>query len=635
MSSIAAELAAVLATVRRPGDFCAAGTTEFLAPRLEVNGVGLIALPLPPFQAERLVAAAERAPYGRGETTLVDPAVRRTWQIGPDRIRIEGKGWGRTLKTILARIAAGLGVTEPIEAEFYKLLIYDEGSFFASHRDTEKAPGMFATLVIVLPSLSTGGELLVRHRGKEARLDLRCPEPSEIAFAAFYADCVHEVLPVTSGCRLTLVYNLLRSKPGRVPEPPTYDRELDRVTELLQSWCTSSGTADTPAPEKLIYPLEHAYTPAEFGFETLKGADAAVATVLVAAAQQSGCDLHLALLSIEESGSAEYTGGYDSYRRWAEPDEDEFEEIEVFDRQVGLSAWRRPDGHDTSLPEIPLEPEELSPPEVLDDLEPDEKHFHEATGNEGATFERTYRRAALVLWPRERFFAVLCQAGLSVTLPYLAALTGHWAASGEGRDSPLWRQAHQLSEQMLSRWTLQKSYPSGDEAPSHAAWMLTLLTELGDIAHIEAALADIAGGLIDKDDNDAIIRALSLLSGRQAAAWIERIIAGTAVTSLSACANLLAQAAAGLRQCRETDFVSAAAALVEALPGDPHRRLAEEAWRWDLRVESGFVVDLLSALGRIDEGLAGRAADHILAWPQTYGLDGVVIPAVALPLKAR
>ena len=44
----------------------------------------------------------------------------------------------------------------------------------------------------------------------------------------------------------------------------------------------------------------------------------------------------------------------------------------------------------------------MSPPDALEDMEPDEEHFHEATGNEGASFERTYHRAALVLWPRSR-----------------------------------------------------------------------------------------------------------------------------------------------------------------------------------------------------------------------------------------
>jgi hypothetical protein len=159
MSSITTDLATVLSTVRRPGDFFASGTTELLAPLLKVDGVGPVALPLLPMQAEQLLAVAERAPYGRGEETLVDTAVRRTWQIGADQVRIEGKHWSRTLETILARVADGLGVSGPVAAELYKLLVYDQGSFFVSHRDTEKAPGMFATLVIVLPSISAGGEL--------------------------------------------------------------------------------------------------------------------------------------------------------------------------------------------------------------------------------------------------------------------------------------------------------------------------------------------------------------------------------------------------------------------------------------------------------------------------------------------
>lgn len=111
-------------------------------------------------------------------------------------------------------------MNEPIAAEFYKLLIYDQGSFFVSHRDTEKSPGMFATLVVVLPSASTGGELVIRHKGREVSLALHGEEPSEAVFAAFYADCPHEVLPVTSGCRLTLVCNLLRKEKGPAPEPP-------------------------------------------------------------------------------------------------------------------------------------------------------------------------------------------------------------------------------------------------------------------------------------------------------------------------------------------------------------------------------------------------------------------------------
>ena len=46
---------------------------------------------------------------------------------------------------------------------------------------------------------------------------------------------------------------------------------------------------------------------------------------------------------------------------------------------------------------LPLKEDELLPAGALDDAAPDEQRLTEATGNEGASFERSYRRAALVL----------------------------------------------------------------------------------------------------------------------------------------------------------------------------------------------------------------------------------------------
>ena len=236
---------------------------------------------------------------------MVDREVRRTWQIDSAKVRIGGRHWEKTLADLVADVALGLGVSEPVAADFYKLLVYDAGSFFVDHRDTEKVPGMFATMVLVLPSTHSGGELVVKHLGREVVLDLHPEEPSEIGFAAFYADCVHEVRPVTTGCRLTLVYNLRFVGKRRPLKAPDYRDEQGRVAELLRNWASAEDE-----PDKLILPLEHAYTPAELSFGALKGADAGVASVLVKAAAEADCDLHLALVSIEESGSAEHTGYY-------------------------------------------------------------------------------------------------------------------------------------------------------------------------------------------------------------------------------------------------------------------------------------------------------------------------------------
>ena len=185
---IATELAELLSEVSRPGDFFVSGRAELLLPRIEVDGVGPLALPLLPAQAKALIKVASRAPHGRGTETIVDTKVRRTWQIGADKVRIGGKHWTKTLAGIVERATEGLGVSEPVTAELYKLLIYDKGSFFVSHRDTEKAPGMFATLVVALPSQSEGGELVIRHEGRETKQDLANDDPSEAAFAAFYAE---------------------------------------------------------------------------------------------------------------------------------------------------------------------------------------------------------------------------------------------------------------------------------------------------------------------------------------------------------------------------------------------------------------------------------------------------------------
>jgi len=592
-------------------------------PTIDVDGVGRIAFPIQLVQAERLVAIAETAPYGRGEKTVVDREVRRTWQVDSAKIRIGGRHWEKTLAGLVADIALGLGVSEPVAADFYKLLVYDTGSFFVDHRDTEKAPGMFATMVLVLPSTHSGGELVIKHVGREVVLDPRPEEPSEIGFAAFYADCVHEVRPVKTGCRLTLVYNLRFVDEKQPLKAPDYRAEHRRVVELLRSWASAEDE-----PNKLILPLEHAYTPAELSFSALKGADAGVASVLVKAAAEADCDLHLALVSIEESGSAEHTGYY-GHRKWSrdEEEDEEFEVAEVIDRALILSKWRRPDGGEAGFDDFPFTEDELYPPDAFEDLTPDEQYFHEATGNEGASFERTYRRAGFVLWPTARRLAVLNQAGLRTTLPYLEDLTARWETSNASIQSPLWREADELSRHMLRSWSRS---PWRAEDDAEAGRMLDLQIRLGNVECIDTFLAELsAEGHYAAPDNGAIVHAAALLPAPRATELLVRIVRRNAQAHLSACGDLLLRCVAGptghLKQI--------GAASVDALPGDPAKREQVDAWARPKPVKPGFVVDLVTATSWIDAGLAARAIKHLMAWPKTYKPDEVLVPAALVLAK--
>src|SRR5207249_2848272 len=92
--------------------------------------------------------------------------------------------------------------------------------FFVAHRDTEKEEGMFGTLVIVLPALHRGGELVVKHSGREVTVDLSSKEVSDLGLVAFYADCEHEVRPITEGHRVCLIYNLVQQGAKKAKEVP-------------------------------------------------------------------------------------------------------------------------------------------------------------------------------------------------------------------------------------------------------------------------------------------------------------------------------------------------------------------------------------------------------------------------------
>ena len=104
-----------------------------------------------------------------------------------------------------------MSLSSPIRAELYMLNVYSTGGHFKSHVDTPRSKDMFGSLVVCLPSEFTGGALVTRHQGHEVTFDWSSSTTTH--WAAFFSDVEHEVLPVTSGHRITLTYNLYYSAP--------------------------------------------------------------------------------------------------------------------------------------------------------------------------------------------------------------------------------------------------------------------------------------------------------------------------------------------------------------------------------------------------------------------------------------
>jgi hypothetical protein len=95
-------LEAVLSDVKHPGDFLVFGAIESPMPRVEVEGAGRLSFPVPDAQIASMVRRAKRAPYGRGEETIVDTSVRNVWQIASRKVRIGGKSWAANFENILS-----------------------------------------------------------------------------------------------------------------------------------------------------------------------------------------------------------------------------------------------------------------------------------------------------------------------------------------------------------------------------------------------------------------------------------------------------------------------------------------------------------------------------------------------------
>jgi len=632
------QLSTILQKIQSPGEFYSTGTLEVFPPCLEVKQVGRVSLPLHPFQADQLIQAADQAPYGKGYETLVDTEVRRTWQINADQVSLTGKYWQKNLSDILDKVKIGLGVECDVSAELYKLLVYDTGSFFVSHRDTEKTDGMFATLIIVLPSVYSGGELVVRHKNEEIKLNLCSQEAEEISFAAFYADCVHEVLPVTEGCRLTLVYNLIRSD-QKIPLPtiPDYQQAQIKVAILLKNWIQQldSKTNENTLPEKIVYVLEHEYSISELRFDALKNKDAACACVLRTATKQADCELYLALVSIEERGSAEHTGG-GYYNHWDRHDvDDEYEIGEVFEHQEMISEWRSSDDSEPGLPALPFSAEEFSPPEAFGAMEANDIEFQEATGNEGASFERMYHCAALVIWPRSHYLNIINQAGLHAAVPVLKDLYKQWE---NNKIEETKQQAITLASYIIRDWVPEyfdqsKRYSRSQVIPE----LLKCLLHLKDVTLINQFWVIIAKkGIYQTEDSLLLAKTSKLLPWSDVVAYTANAVSVSAIEGQQACISLLINLCKKQKPSERQLLNNATEKLFAALPGDEKRFPALNHWQiQNMALSSSDIAEVLECFSMVNVDLAEKTLNYMIAWPASYDIDQLLLPAAIQLVKSK
>ncbi len=388
MNNIKEEILNCLKDVKGSGKFVTAHKVPFLFPGLEAEGIGEISYPITEVQAKALIGLAHKAPFGKGSKTVLDNNVRSAWEINADKLTFRGTQWSTFLDKILGNIKPDLGLEDyTISAHLYKMLIYEKGDFFLQHKDTVKEKGMFGTLIIVLPCRHTGGELAVSFDNKEVVVNFaKDSNDYNINYAAFYADCDHEIKPVTAGYRVCLVYNLVQEKAGPKIAPATVETHAIQLAGILKA---QQQTGDA---KPYIVLLGHQYIPEDFSEHSLKLNDRHKAEILFRAAKKLGLYSKLCLVTSYLSGMPDCDGSYD------DEDEDALME-EVYEESLDIEHWA--ESEVPALDALRFEEEDLFASFDLKDDDPIVKESTGYMGNYGPDLMHWYHYGAIIIWSRE------------------------------------------------------------------------------------------------------------------------------------------------------------------------------------------------------------------------------------------
>ncbi|KAI0560982.1 Oxoglutarate/iron-dependent dioxygenase [Gracilaria domingensis] len=473
------ELQSALQSVSEPFTPHIGGACDLPWPGLRVAQMDHpVAFPLSPTQAEQLAQLAAPCPHGRGLETVVDADVRDCMQIEPSALTLSNPKWEAAVTKLLTGIANAFGVpATAITASLYKLLLYRPGGHFKPHRDTEKEPGMFATLSIQLPSLFQGGEFVVTHKNKSTMYhggvwDGSCEYSSH--YTAFFADVEHQIRPVTKGYRIALVYNLTWL--GNGCPPSAKGSNMSMVGRAL------SGHAKK-FPSRAWYVafgLEHKYTDASLstmGVRALKGADRRYVSAISLASKEAGMgDVNVVLCKLSKTNQESGDGWYGTFdvqetdEGTPRVDEQYVGDGTLGKYELGFVDW------DSALSNL--------------DFEVTEEGEVEYTGNEGATRETTYGALAVVLWPKNKDLELICSCTNDI--------------------SPLLRMVpkcvlHERIDRLLAH--REALGPSDRNAWRHTRYILEVAGLNGENSHITRAMK-FASMLSDTQGIEEVIRVI-------------------------------------------------------------------------------------------------------------------------------
>ena len=444
------------------GDFSTGGVLSYdeleCFPNIEISEFGILPLPLNRLTFDCIKPLCSQSPYGSGEETLVDVTVRNSFQLEPKKFEIKNEKFVDQISILVEnKIKPSLGLKRvDIYAKIYKLLFYEPGGKFDEHRDTEKEDNMFGTLIIQLPSVFTGGDLIVKHCNSSRIFKNSTPETgSHCSYVAHYASCPHELKEVTSGYRAAIIYSLCWQGNGLRPSPYRASTNTVKLCNMMNEYMERADI--------LHWALEYEYSLSSIqsgALDFFKGSDKNTISALKNAFEydkvQYGKDrweLYIATAhkKVTEYGNCYGHGGY--ARRWGGCSSDDgccfeydWEESNGINLTDFISLTSKSEKNDLEFT--------FDPKEVINFSDEYEEFWGDdkgtgcsgPTGNEGAHRERWYQKKVLLFWRKDKSLTLKINSSLSDGVSHVLTLlrAGELVEGKQGFEL-LWKSLENLS----------------------------------------------------------------------------------------------------------------------------------------------------------------------------------------------
>ena len=260
-----------------------------------------------------------------------------------------------------------------------------------------------------------------------------------------------------------------------------------------------------------------------------------------------------------------------------------------------------------------------------------EKRLTEASGNEGATYERSYHRAALVLWPANRMIDVLLGGGVVATLPYLKRL----AAGGKSERPEAIAMAQRIVEEWPTDARRTDRYSIGirSAGSSDRATMIAALVELNAPALLERFIREVVTSTYDGSENSVLLTSVSVLGEMQTTAVLSALVGARMPDRPGECVELLLTLAAdsppSFRQVAEAAVAGLDGIRVPDSESHTFERWEEPEDRGQRHLAPEFIVNLFSALRHFKgQTLCDAAAGKIASRPEVFNPVTLVVPAI-------